>query len=67
MMFALRCHLRSPPPPRFDAALAELTAESGSARPWHSLEIDWHLWEEGEALDAAKSIPPPHHTLTVFY
>jgi len=34
----------------------------------HSIEIDWMLWEEGEAAALlGKNLPPHHRTLTVYY
>jgi len=33
----------------------------------HSIEIDWMLWEEGEAAALKGSLPPHHKTLTVYY
>jgi hypothetical protein len=33
----------------------------------HSIEIDWMLWEEGEAAALLGNLPPHHRTLTVYY
>lgn len=33
----------------------------------HSIEIDWMLWEEGEAAALKGTLPPHHKTLTVYY
>lgn len=43
--------------------LRNATTELG--RPLLSIQIDWLLWQRGEA--ERSSLPPHHRTMTVFY
>ena len=36
-----------------------------NVRPLHSIEVDWLLWQQGEARK--DDLKPHHRTLTVFY
>jgi hypothetical protein len=36
-------------------------------RPLTAVELDWHLWQAGEAAAGAGALPPHHRVDTVFY